>query len=93
MFLNSSLASTFDTVFVWVFFAELLIRIVAIGPENFFNDRWNNVDSFLVMFGITFFFIPDSTGADSVVRMSRIFRIATLARLISHSNFWKDFNL
>lgn len=92
MFFNSTLASNFDAVFVWLFFVELLIRIIAIGPENFFIDRWNKVDTLLVMFGITFFFIPDTTGADSVVRMSRIFRIATLARLVSHSNFWKDLN-
>lgn len=32
MFYDSRLSITFDAIFVWIFFAELLIRILAIGP-------------------------------------------------------------
>jgi hypothetical protein len=46
-----------------------------------------------VLFGIIFYFVPDTTGADSIVRMSRIFRIASLLRLVSHSHFLKDVKL
>lgn len=69
---------------------ELALRIIAIGPENFFPDRWNNVDTFLVIIGVTFFFVPVKNNADSIVRMSRIFRIASLLRLVSHSTFLEN---
>lgn len=90
MFSYSRLIEIFDNIFVWIFFAELVIRIVAIGPENFFAERWNNVDTFLVIMGIVFFFVPNNNNADGIVRMSRLFRLASLLRLVSHSNFLKD---
>lgn len=90
MFSYTKLIETFDNIFVWIFCAELIIRIVAIGPENFFAERWNNVDTFLVVMGIIFFFVPNNNNADGIVRMSRLFRLASLLRLVSHSNFLKD---
>lgn len=88
----SPLVETFDSIFIWIFASELVMRVVAIGPENFFSDRWNNVDTFLVAVGVTFFFVPIKNNADSIVRMSRIFRIASLLRLISHSNFLSNYH-
>jgi len=67
----------------------LTLRIVAIGPENFFADRWNNLDTFLVVLGVAFFFLPVSNNAGSIARIGRIFRVASLLRIISHSNFLK----
>jgi hypothetical protein len=32
MFQYTALLETFDNVFVWIFFVELIIRIVAYGP-------------------------------------------------------------
>ncbi len=89
MFYPSDLTSTFDVIFIWVFAAELIIRIIAYGPEVFFLDRWNIVDTVLVIFGVVFFFVPNSNNADGIIRMSRIFRLATLLRLISRSRFLK----
>ncbi len=92
MFSYTKLLEIFDSVFIWIFFVELIIRIVAYGPEVFFLDRWNNVDTFLVAVGLIFFFIPNNSNADGIVRMSRIFRLASLLRLISHSNFMRGIN-
>jgi len=69
------------------------MRIVAIGPENFFQDRWNNVDTMLVMVGTVFYFLSQNSNANPITAMSRIFRIATLLRLISHSNYMKNVKL
>lgn len=87
MYQHYSLLNIFDGIFIWTFLVELIIRIVAYGPEVFFMDRWNNVDTLLVVVGIGYFFVPDNSNADGIVRMSRIFRLASLLRLISHSNF------
>ena len=82
-----TISKTLDDISVWIFVVELLFRIIGIGPENFFADRWNNLDSFLVILGMIFFFIPISDGVSSIARMARIFRIASLLRVISHSNY------
>jgi len=86
-----TVAIVIDDVFVWIFVVELIIRIIAIGPENFFADRWNNLDTFLVFLGFIFFFIPVSHGASSLARMARIFRVGSLLRIISHSNYLNNF--
>lgn len=52
-------------------------------------ERWNNVDTLLVAVGLFFFFVPNSKNADGIARMSRIFRLSNLLRLVSHSNFLK----
>ena len=87
------MSKTIDDVLVWVFVVELAFRIIAIGPENFFADRWNNLDSLLVVLGTAFFFIPGDINISSLARMGRIFRIASLVRIISHSNFINNFKL
>lgn len=92
MYQYTRLVETFDNIFIWLFFVELLIRIIAYGPEIFFMDRWNNVDTFLVIFGLLFFFVPNNSNADGVVRMIRIFRLASLLRLMSHSHFLEGVN-
>jgi hypothetical protein len=89
MFDYSKLVETFDSIFIWIFLVELIVRIVAIGPENFFMERWNNVDTVLVLIGLLFFFVPNSNNADGIARMIRIFRLANLLRLVSHSHFLK----
>jgi uncharacterized membrane protein len=68
-----------------------MIRIIAIGPENFFLDRWNNVDAILIVTGLVFFFFAN-TNANGIIKLIRIFRLTSLLRLISHSNFLKGIN-
>ena len=80
-------AGTIDDILVWVFTVELMIRIIAIGPEDFFADRWNTLDSFLIILGFIFLWIPVSDNAGSLAKIGRIFRIASLMRVISRSNF------
>lgn len=91
MYSYSTLAARFDDFFIWTFAAELLIRVIAVGPENLFMDKWNYVDTFLVFFGIAFFFIPTDSGFEGIARIYRIFRLATLVRLVSRKKMFKKF--
>lgn len=84
---RTTLVEIFDDIFVWIFVAELILRVIGIGPENFFADRWNNLDAFLVIFSVIFFFFQGNAG--SIARMGRIFRLARLLRIIAHTNFLK----
>ena len=83
------LSKTLDDIFVWIFVVELLLRIIGFGPENFFAERWNNLDSVLVLLGLLFFFLPIESGASSISKIGRIFRVASLLRVISHGNFFE----
>jgi hypothetical protein len=59
-FINSILAlylklivfNVIDDVIIFIFLAELFIKIVGIGLENFFNDPWNKLDFILIMLGL-----------------------------------------
>jgi hypothetical protein len=87
----TQLVQIFDTIFIWWFVFELIFRIIGIGPEHFFASRWNNLDAFLVAIGVVFFFLPVSSNASSIARIGRIFRVASLLRLMSHSNSLQRF--
>lgn len=81
----SDLVDTFDNIFVWIFVGELVLRIIGIGPESFFSDRWNDLDAFLVVSSVIFFFLNNDAG--SIARMGRIFRLARLLKIIAHAKF------
>ena len=81
-----------DDIFVWIFVVELLMRVLAFGPETFFADRWNKLDSLLIGVSLVFFFLPLNHGASSISRMGRIFRIASLLRVLSHSSYIDSIN-
>lgn len=46
--LNSVLA-VIDNVLLWIFVIEIIIRIVGLGPQNFFEDKWNRLDFILIV--------------------------------------------
>jgi hypothetical protein len=71
---------------------ELVIRILAIGPENFFADKWNVADSFIIFISFVLAFMQDSH-IDGLVIIWRIFRIATLLNYLSSKVFHKRFNI
>lgn len=62
------LLAVIDTVVLWIFVAELLLRIVAHGPR-FFTNGWNLFD--FVVVGIA---LMPTSGAFSVLRALRILR-------------------
>ena len=71
-----------DSVFVWLFFAEIVLRVLAVGPENFFSDRWNGVEAFLVLLNVVFFFVSVGNNIDNLFRLNRIWRVAGVVRAV-----------
>ena len=43
-----------DNIFMGLYCLEIGIKIIGLGPEDFFLDKWNKVDFFLVAIGLTF---------------------------------------
>lgn len=75
-----------DDVFQGLFMLDIFLRFVGLGYENFFKDKWNHVDFWLVT--IIFFLtilhsesIPRNS--DVIIKMFRIFRITTLIKLFT----------
>ena len=68
----------FDSLVIWVFVAELLIRIVSYGrkPWMFFTSGWNVFD-FLIIALIALF-----AGSATVLRLLRLLRIVRLFRFM-----------
>ena len=75
-----------DSFFIWLFLIELILRILAAGPEVFFSSKWNTLDAFLILFGI-FFFFASNDNSDGIIRLWRIFRLDSVVDL-----FFSKFN-
>lgn len=57
LFTNKPTYLIIDQVFINIFFLELLLTIIAIGPENYFNRLFSATDFVLVMIGFILQFV------------------------------------
>ncbi|XP_053915552.1 sodium channel protein type 5 subunit alpha isoform X3 [Cuculus canorus] len=76
-----------DKVFTLIFTAEMILKIIALDPYNYFQQKWNIFDSIVVMIGLISF--QDNL---SYFRVLRIFKLAkswpalnTLMKIILNS--------
>ena len=68
----------FDDIVIWVFVAELALRIISFGkrPWEFFKTGWNVFDFIVIAM------IPVFSGATVVLRMLRLLRVVRLFRFM-----------
>jgi voltage-gated sodium channel len=74
-----------DEVLIWIFIADMILKIVGLGPEQFFYDKWNHLDFALVVIILIVEVIPDQyMPFNSVVllKMLRSFRVTTVIKLV-----------
>ncbi|XP_064906451.1 sodium channel protein type 5 subunit alpha-like [Columba livia] len=76
-----------DKVFTLIFTAEMILKIIALDPYNYFQQKWNIFDSVVVMIGLISF-----EANLSYFRLLRIFKLAkswpalnTLMKIILNS--------
>ncbi|NXX38051.1 SCN4A protein, partial [Tricholaema leucomelas] len=76
-----------DKVFTLIFTAEMILKIIALDPYNYFQQKWNIFDSIVVMIGLISF--QENLSA---FRLLRIFKLAkswpalnTLMKIILNS--------
>jgi hypothetical protein len=75
-------------ILTWLFFGEMLIKVLGMGPKLYVKDRFNIFDSLITTFTIIENIIDlvgsetgvSSGGAISGFRAIRLFRIFKLAR-------------
>ena len=46
-----------NIVFTWLFAAEMLVKIIGLGPKEYVKDYYNVFDAVIVMLSITDFVI------------------------------------
>ena len=82
-----------NVIFVWVFFAEMVAKLIGLGVKNYVRDRFNIFDAIIVVLSLVDFALSllvhmdDSSGSGimSAFRALRLLRVVKLAR------HWKAF--
>lgn len=41
-----------------------MLKLVGVGPEVYFNDRWNCIDTVMILLNVVFFFVKTGTKFD-----------------------------
>lgn len=62
--------------------------MIAIGPENFFNQLFSSIDFGVVALGFVLQFVDELTNQDALLRTFRIYRINFLLEAISNNKYW-----
>jgi voltage-gated sodium channel len=82
---DNPVLKVFDDILIWVFVVDMIIRILGVGPETFFEDKWNYLDFIIVLVIVVVYIIPtDKLPLQSqiLLKMTRAFRITSLIKLI-----------
>lgn len=83
-FLNSLILS--HLVFLFIYTVEMLVKMVALGPRNYFKVSWNLLEGTIVVAGLVDLCLSDIEGLYSI-RIFHLLRIFRLAR------WWPHFRL
>ncbi len=78
------LINFFDSVILFIFTVEIVIKMVAEGnkPLNYFRDSWNQFDFMIVFLSLVAPILPVDTSFLPILRLVRIFRVIRLVAAI-----------
>ncbi len=68
-----------------IFVVELVLKLIAIGPENYFKDPWNKLDFFItvLIFGSEVYAVGHNvSNVDILLKLTRAYRIALLPQYL-----------
>ncbi|SEN36630.1 voltage-gated sodium channel [Mesobacillus persicus] len=74
-FTGNRLLLMLDLMIVWIFVAELILKIIGLGFKGYFSDRWNVFDFTIVIASLIFYTTP-------FVSVLRLIRVLRLLRMI-----------
>ncbi|EQB77873.1 sodium channel protein type 9 subunit alpha [Camelus ferus] len=72
-------ATSDDSVFTGIFAAEMVLKLIAMDPYEYFQVGWNIFDSLIVTLSLVELFLADVEGL-SVLRSFRLLRVFKLAK-------------
>lgn len=82
-----------DDLLIIFYVIEIMMKIIGMGPENFFKDPWNKLDSLLITIGLGLELAPEDAiprNSDVLFKMTRIFRITIIIKLFEDKNKLKS---
>jgi hypothetical protein len=68
-----------------MFVIDMVVRILGLGFEDFFEDKWNQLDFYLVIGMVALEIFPRDKiphNSDVIIKIFRIFRITELINLL-----------
>ena len=86
---KDAVIARFNDFFTWIFFGELLIKQIALGPKNYFKDSYNCFDAIVVALSLIDWIIDMAIDKDSIgsaaeglqaLKALRLLRMIKLAR-------------
>lgn len=58
LYTNLRVFDVIDDILIIFYVVEIVLKIVGLGPENFFKDPWNNLDFVIIFVGLVLEVIP-----------------------------------
>ncbi|XP_060033754.1 sodium channel protein type 7 subunit alpha isoform X2 [Erinaceus europaeus] len=83
---TSNVLSIGNLVFIGIFTAEMIFKVIAMHPYEYFQIGWNIFDSLIVFQGLTELYLANIFGLSA-------FRILRLLRIFKLGKYWKTFNI
>lgn len=82
----SSILFTINSTLTFLFLIEMILRLYGLGLAEYFRDRMNLVDLFVVILSIVEFFVISDTNLSAlrVIRVFRIIRVLKIARIFRY---------
>lgn len=75
-----------NLVFTGIFTAEMIFKIIAMHPYEYFQVGWNIFDSLIVLQGLAELYLANVSGLS-------VFRIFRLLRIFKLGKYWPTFNI
>nr|QBP05224.1 voltage-gated sodium channel 1c [Petromyzon marinus] len=76
---HDSMSEDFKKFFTGTFTAEMVLKIIAMDPYYYFQEKWNQFDSVVVTVSLVEMWLPDFDNL-SVLRSFRLLRVIKLAK-------------
>ena len=86
--LQTEVLEIFNEFFTWIFFAEMLLKIIALGFFNYRQDAYNMFDAIIVIISLIDWTISRIPNVDAGSALNA-FRALRLLRMMKLSKSWK----
>ena len=78
-----------DIIFVWVFTAELVAKIIGLGFKVYIQDKFNSFDAVIVVISLVDFTLSQSIDLESAAGIMSAMRALRLLRVVKLARHWK----
>lgn len=85
---RTELFSILNEFFTWIFFVEMLLKLLGLGVKQYVRDKFNLFDGFIVIISLVEWTLLQSFSSDTIGPLFRILRALRLLRVIKLARSW-----